>query len=76
MTEELFLFVETDLAVLYFVPISRVFLLCFSVLSENFPKQVREARIFFTGCKSDWDANQTPELLYQDRSVHRCLDLH
>ena len=48
-------------------------LLYFFVLSE---KQVQEARIIFTqGCESDWDANQMRELLYQDRSAHRHLDL-
>ena len=47
--------------------------LVFLGLSE---KQVREARITFTqGCKSDRDANQMRELLHQDRSAHRHLDL-
>ena len=27
------------------------------------------------GDGSDWDADQMCELLYQDRSAHRCLDL-
>ena len=44
----------------------------FSVLFE---KQVREARIIFTECESDWNANQMHELLYHERSVHRRLDL-
>ena len=64
---------KKDLTVLCFVRIFRIFLSYFSVLSE---KQVREARIVFTQrCESDWDANQMRELLYQDRSAHRHLDL-
>ena len=64
---------KTDSPVLFFVSMSRVSLLYCSVLSK---KQVREARIFFTrGCESDWYANQMRELLYQDRSAHRHLDL-
>ena len=48
-------------------------LLYFSVLSL---KQVQEARIsFIQGRENNWDANQIRELLYQDRSAHRHLDL-
>ena len=64
---------KTDFTVLCFVRMFCVFLFYFSVLSE---KQVREARIIITqGSESDWDANQMRELLYQDRSAHRYLDL-
>ena len=30
---------------------------------------------FIQGCESGWDANQMRELPYQDRGVHRHLDL-
>ena len=64
---------KKDSTALFFVPMSRISLLYCSVLSK---KQVREARIIFTrGCESDWDTNQMRELLYQDRSAHRHLDL-
>ena len=47
-------------------------LVVFFCLIRDVSKQVREARIIFTGCESDWDANQMRELLlYQYRSVHR-----
>ena len=56
------------------------FFLCLSafsyIFSVLFEKRVQEARIIFTGCESDWDANQMHELLYQDRSMHRRHDLH
>ena len=57
------------------------FFLCLSafsccVFSVLFEKQVREARIIFPQrCESNGDGNQMRELLYQDRSAHRHLDL-
>ena len=69
-------FLPTDFAVVSFVRINPVFFSrCIFGLVQNFPKQVREARIIFTGCESNWYANRMHELLHQDRSVHRHLDL-
>ena len=50
--------------------------LCFSVFSfAIFPSRDERRGQFSIKDGSDWDAHQTRELLYQDRSAHRHLNL-
>ena len=54
---------------------SSIFLFFFSVLSAAFPSRYKRRREFPLKDGSDWDADLKRELLYQDGSAHRHLDL-